>query len=457
MPPTMLLLAVWYGANLLFNVGMKRSHALLPDVMLLTSLQFITGALALGIAVACGAAQPSTWWPWRRQLAYSTMLLLGGTLCSNLSLVLLSVSFTHVIKTCEPFFAVVIVFAWDGGLPSRTATFAIVTTVAGVLVASMTQRASAGKDSDIGVGVGVALLANLLLQMRNVLNKRLLSSSQKVSVRGADSNKSDDESGSLIKVEPLDVFENTSSEDPESPQPLAPLDLLLVCMTAAVPLQLSLQATCCSVALALRTTPTESRYAHYGNAHPLWLLAPPVCFVGYQIGSIFVLSRVDPVMHAVLNSVKRIVVIGLGAMWMRETISVGFASGACLAIVGAATYSLAKVLRLGRSHSLLQLALVVATATLVVVKAGGLLEPATHTAGIVPVTTRGDSAGTPSYVAPTTARVTPTTARVDLYAPRGALATAPGARIAALSQRTVRTVDSAYTHKKKSVSQPGQR
>ena len=96
------LIAVWYVANLFFNIGMKRSHALLPDVMLLTSLQMMAGGLALPAAFAFGSdLDPARWWAWRRQLTMSSVLLLCGTLCTNVSLVLLSVSFTHVIKTCE--------------------------------------------------------------------------------------------------------------------------------------------------------------------------------------------------------------------------------------------------------------------------------------------------------------------------------------------------------------------
>merc|ERR1719265_1002802 len=114
---------------------MKRSHALLPDVMLLTSLQMMAGGLALPVAFAFGCdLDPARWWAWRRQLAVSSALLLCGTLCTNVSLVLLSVSFTHVIKTCEPFFAMVIVSLWDRSLPRATAVLATATTVSGVLL-----------------------------------------------------------------------------------------------------------------------------------------------------------------------------------------------------------------------------------------------------------------------------------------------------------------------------------
>jgi len=89
----------WYLANLVFNVGMKRSHALLPDVMLLTTLQIAAGAAAFAAALAVGAVslEPG-WWSLRRPLAASTALILSGTLATNVSLTLLSVSFTHVVS-----------------------------------------------------------------------------------------------------------------------------------------------------------------------------------------------------------------------------------------------------------------------------------------------------------------------------------------------------------------------
>ena len=146
LPRLAALVLVWYVASLTFNVGMKRSHALVPDVLVLTTFQFGLGALAYGVALLTGAATlPHA--RWATPLLSSAALLLGGTLFTNVSLTLLSVSFTHVIKTCEPFFTVMIVYLWDGQLPHPTAVLALVVTVVGVLVASTDQRARAGKSN----------------------------------------------------------------------------------------------------------------------------------------------------------------------------------------------------------------------------------------------------------------------------------------------------------------------
>ena len=49
---TAALVAVWYLASLAFNLGMKRSHALVPDVMLHTSMQLAAGAAVAGAGAA---------------------------------------------------------------------------------------------------------------------------------------------------------------------------------------------------------------------------------------------------------------------------------------------------------------------------------------------------------------------------------------------------------------------
>ena len=328
---TAALVAVWYLASLAFNLGMKRSHALVPDVMLHTSMQLAAGAAVAGMSVLAGGIGPwRAWWAWRWPLLSSSALLLGGTLCTNVSLVMLSVSFTHVIKTCEPLFTVVIIFAWDCVLPHRTAALSVVTTTAGAVVASALQRKAAKKSSDFAAGVVVALLSNFFLQLRNVLNKRLLLA-------------------------------------PPPPLPRLPAaELLLLSLTAALPMQLAVQEGSRACGLVPSDGEVASRYAHYRDAHPAWLAVPPLSFVAYQLASILVLARVDPLTHATLNSLKRVLVIGLSALWMLEPISADFVAGSAVAVVGAACYSLAKLLSASsRAHTRTQLALLGCLAALI--------------------------------------------------------------------------------------------
>ena len=353
------LVALWYAGNVFFNVGMKRSHALLPDVMLLTMLQFAAGALALGCYAATSDAQPSHWWAWRRELACSSLLFFGGTVTTNISLVVLSVSFTHVLKTCEPLFTVIIVYLWDRKTPETSAVLAIGTTVLGVLIASIKQRQSASKGTALGLEVTVALLSNLLLQLRNVYNKKVI-------IEG-------EYSGGLKTVAA------TAELSQQQGRPtLRPSELLLVNATLAFALQVVLQALLVILQAFLVMHRPASLYEHYGSASKLWLLVPPASFVLYQIASISVLARVQPVTHAVLNAMKRVVVIGLGAIWMSEPVSVAFVSGAAVAVVGTLAYSFSKLLSVPMSQRLLQLGLVSVALILVATVGGGAsngLEP----------------------------------------------------------------------------------
>ena len=291
---------LWYAGNIGFNLGMKRSHALVADVVMLTTLQFGAGAaLALAVSILSSRTQtPMT--GWLRPIVWSSALFLAGTLCTNISLIMISVSFTHVIKTCEPFFTVVIVCMWDRKWPSVTVVLSVLITAGGVGMASTAQRRSAGKANAVNfqVGVLVAMLANAFLQSRNVLNKRLIQPS----------------SSAATSKRPDDLM------SPPMIAPPQPMELILATFVVALPMQAALHAAVFTAHALEPTSLTVSRYVNHGNAHPLWLIATPVAFVCYQVASILVLSRVDPVMHAVLNAIKRMVVIGLSAAVTQESI-----------------------------------------------------------------------------------------------------------------------------------------
>lgn len=333
-----LLVIVWYAANLVFSLGMKRSHALVPDVVVLTTMQFGVGAASLSVAMALGyVSLPDR--RWVQLVLCSAALFFGGTFATNLSLVTLSVSFTHVLKTCEPLFTVVIIWLWDRQLPGATASLSLVVTIVGVLIASLQQRKRKAAGDSIVIGFCMGMLANALLQLRNVLNKRLMQRERPFASDSA-------LSGPLAEAgAPADNFKPVSS-----PAPPGALALVFLTLGAALPMQLVLHG-CADVYLALQPAPpTVSRYAHYGDAHPLWLVVTPAFFVLYQAASLQVLSQVDPVMHAVLNSLKRMLVIGVGAAFMREPLSAGYVAGALLAVAGVACYSLSKTLTSRSAH-----------------------------------------------------------------------------------------------------------
>ena len=69
------------------------------------------------------------------------------------------------------------------------------------------------------------------------------------------------------------------------------------------------------------------------------LLLPPLLFVGYQLSSLYTLSMVHPIFHAVINTLRRAVVIGLGAYLTGEHLSLLYALGVVIALGGVYGYS----------------------------------------------------------------------------------------------------------------------
>lgn len=84
------------------------------------------------------------------------------------------------------------------------------------------------------------------------------------------------------------------------------------------------------------------------QAWPLagWLLVTPLAFIAYQLCSLHVLCEVHPICHAIANGMKRIVVLGAGALCMAEPLSWSFVAGALIALVGVTGFAITKHLNL---------------------------------------------------------------------------------------------------------------
>lgn len=91
-----------------------------------------------------------------------------GNLLTNVSLGAVSVSFTHTIKAMEPFFSVLLSWAFLGSVPSAALLVTLVPIVGGVALASFSE------PSFSWVGFAAAMGSNVTFQSRNVLSKKLM-------------------------------------------------------------------------------------------------------------------------------------------------------------------------------------------------------------------------------------------------------------------------------------------
>lgn len=135
--------AVWWASNTVFYAAIRRSLDAVPDVMLHSMFQLLTGAL-LGVALwlvgrmkpfTCGALRP---------LNLSAFFLYIAAVMTNASCNALSVSFASVIRCTEPMLAAFLLWLWRGDVPTALAFITLVVVVAGILStfhrARMTQQ-----------------------------------------------------------------------------------------------------------------------------------------------------------------------------------------------------------------------------------------------------------------------------------------------------------------------------
>ena len=302
---------IWYGAHLIFAAGMKQCRPM-ADAVRLTTLQITVGATALGVAHDLGMLEPVS----LRQRVSSRMMLqallfLAGTLCTNASLVALAVSHALLIKASEPFFTLAIVWALGGSRPRAMQLFSLLVASVGLVLTSTAKASgrhgSAAEAGAIGsrsslkvttfgvdeqtIGTMLGLLSNLLLQLRNVLNKRLM--------------------------------DDIRSPDPRMNAPSHPIDILYVCFCLALPIQIAIDIL---FGALMPQPPTAISTA--------WLMMTPVAFVSYQLASMIVLDEVDPLTHAALNALKRGVVIGAAALLLHEPLSISYAVGSLSVLAG---------------------------------------------------------------------------------------------------------------------------
>jgi len=263
-----LSIALWWASNVKFNIANKRLLKVFPLFLTLTTVQFGMGAV---VAILAWSLRLRKWQtPSRAQLRALYPLALVhvlGNVFTNLSLRAMAVSLTHTLKASEPFFSVVISKLFIPGTVYTGAVYAsLVPIVFGVTMASV---------SDITFswfGFFTAMGANIAFQSRNVLSKRFMNTPKEVTEGAA---------------EPMGNFNTFAWISILSFLTLAPFALLFDAAKWSGTLTAAGVAgwTAPAVALAL---------ANVGFLH--WL---------YNQASYLVLVQVNPVTHAVGNTMKR--------------------------------------------------------------------------------------------------------------------------------------------------------
>ena len=201
-----------------------------------------------------------------------------------------AVSFTHTIKSCEPFFSVLFSAIFLGDIPSAALVASLVPIVAGISLASFTE------PSFNWIGLFAALGSNVTFTSRNVFSKKVMGN---------------------VKMENINLF--------------SIITIMSMCMCAPITLMID----------GFRLTPEVISGPIFAAVGHKALLAG-VCFHAYQQISYMVLQRVTPVTHSVGKCVKSVVVIVASIIAFNNPIGPLNAVGTAIALLGVCAYSAVK-------------------------------------------------------------------------------------------------------------------
>ncbi|PWA88001.1 triose phosphate/phosphoenolpyruvate translocator [Artemisia annua] len=290
-----LLFAVWYLANIYFNIYNKQVLQVFPHPLTITAAQLAVGTFIIFLTSALNLHK----WPNINGAQLVAILPLAvmhtlGNFSTNMSLGKVSVSFTNTIKAMEPFFTVILSTIFLGEIPTPWVLTSLVPIVGGVILASLTEV------SFNWPGFWSAMSSNLANQSRNVLSKKIM----------------------VKKEESLDNITLFSI-------------MTIMCFLLFTPVALLVDG--------VKFTPAYLQSAGL-NVKEVYIrsLLASICFHAYQQVSYMILERVSPVTHSVGNCVKRVVVIVASIFFFSTPISLMNSIGTGMALAGVFLYSQVK-------------------------------------------------------------------------------------------------------------------
>ena len=264
-----------------------------PHPTTLTLLNLLVGSALACTAWATGLQKrPEVTKDMLIRIAPLAVVHTVGNLLTNISLGKVAVSFTHTIKSCEPFFSVLFSAIFLGDIPSVALVLSLLPIVAGISLASFTE------PSFHWLGLISAMGANITFTSRNVFSKKVMGNMKD-------------------KLDNINLFSI----------------ITIMSVFMCLPITMAMDG--------FLLTPDSLSSGPLSNVWDKALMAG-LCFHGYQQVSYMVLSKVAPVTHSVAKCAKSVVVITASLLFFRNPITPLNAFGTALALVGVFLYSSVK-------------------------------------------------------------------------------------------------------------------
>lgn len=288
------LFVLWYAFSVGFGVFNKQVLNVFPYPTTLTLLNLAVGScLACFMWVTGIQKRPSVTKDMLLRIAPLAVVHTIGNLLTNISLGKVAVSFTHTIKSCEPFFSVILSAIFLGDIPSVALVLSLVPLVGGIALASFTE------PSFNWVGLFAALGSNITFTSRNVFSKKVMGSVK----------------NSLDNINLFSI-----------------ITIMSMCMCAPITMAMD----------GWQLTPAAISNGAFSNVASKALMAG-FCFHAYQQLSYMVLQNVTPVTHSVGKCIKSVVVIVASIIVFQNPIGPLNMLGTAIALLGVCLYSYVKI------------------------------------------------------------------------------------------------------------------
>lgn len=291
--------ALWYLFNIGYNIYNKRSLNILDFPWTVATLQMATGILyfvpmwLLGLRKApkLSGSDLKTLFP----LALChTGVHVGAVIALGAG----AVSFAHIVKASEPVVTCVLNAVLLGQILPTKVYMTLLPIIGGVAIASMKEL------SFTYLALGAAMLSNVSSAARGVLSKKTMSGKN--------------------------IGENLDAQN---------LYAVLTAMSTCIliPLMLGIEGT--GMFKAMSSLVSAGDYTMKTLATLLGLGG--ATYYAYNEVAFLALGKVNPVTHAVGNTIKRVVIIVASVIAFKTPMSTGSIIGSTIAILGTLLYSLA--------------------------------------------------------------------------------------------------------------------
>jgi len=291
--------ALWYLFNIGYNIYNKQSLNVLAYPWTIATIQMATGIFIFGPLWLLGIRKaPKLSMSELKTLFPIALCHTGVHIGGVIALGAGAVSFFHIVKASEPAATCLLNALLIGQILPLPVYLTLIPIIGGVAIASMKEL------SFTLFAFGAAMLSNVSSALRSVLSKKTMQGKQ--------------------------MGENLDAQN---------LYAVFTIMSTAIliPMMLAIEGTgmftAFKAAVDAGTTTTKSLATAIGLSGATYYLYNEVAFLA--------LGKVNPVTHAVGNTIKRVVIIVASVIAFKTPMSSGSIIGSSIAIAGTLLYSLA--------------------------------------------------------------------------------------------------------------------